>query len=67
MPTTKPCLSCRRPRRPGQYLCRACWFKIPGPTRSALNQRDDRAMARLRELHSQLANDVPLSEIQVTR
>jgi hypothetical protein len=67
MPTTKPCLSCRRPRRPGQYLCRTCWLKIPGPERSALNQRDDQAITRLRELHSQLTAGVPLHEIQVTR
>lgn len=64
--TTLPCLSCRRPRRTGQYLCRACWFKIPGPSRSALNLRDSQAMVRLRELHTQLTADVPLAEIQVT-
>lgn len=63
--TATPCLSCRKPRRAGQYLCRACWFRIPGPARSALNQRDSRAMARLRELHAQLAAGVPLDQIQV--
>jgi hypothetical protein len=65
--TTTPCLGCRtRPKPPGQYLCRTCWSKIPGPARSALNRRDTRAMARLRELHNQLTADVPLGQIQVT-
>jgi hypothetical protein len=65
--TTTPCPSCRRPKGPGKYLCSGCWFTLPQPARSALNRRDTHAHARLRELHSQLANDVPLHEIQVTR
>ena len=64
--TALPCLKCRKPRRAGQYLCRACWFRIPGHTRSALNQRDSQAFARLRELHAQLTAGVPLQEITVT-
>jgi hypothetical protein len=64
---TKPiCLCCPRPRSAGQYLCRACWSRIPGATRSRLTQRDSAAFARLRELHSQLTADVPLAEIEVS-
>ncbi len=61
-----PCLKCRGPRRPGQYLCRADWYRIPSHTRQLLNRRDSKAMARLRELHDQLTADVPLAEIEVT-
>lgn len=64
--TSLPCLKCRRPRRAGQYLCRPCWFRIPGPTRIALNQRDSQALARLRELHGQLTAGVPLEGIEVS-
>lgn len=65
--TATPCLGCRtRPKPPGQYLCRACWFKIPSASRRAFNLRDAKAMARLRELHDQLERGVPLAEIQVT-
>ncbi|WP_262702010.1 MULTISPECIES: hypothetical protein [Streptomyces] len=67
MAITTPCPSCRRPKGRGKYLCGACWFTLPQPARSALNRRDDHAMARLRELHSQLTGGVPLHEIQVTR
>lgn len=62
-----PCLTrCGRQRVPGRYLCPACWRKIPGASRRALNQRDSRAMARLRELHSQLVAGVPLGKIEVS-
>lgn len=60
------CLACPRPRSAGQYLCRACWDRIPGATRRRLNQRDSRAFARLRELHAQLVSHVPLADIEVT-
>lgn len=60
------CLNCPRPRNAGQYLCRACWNKIPGAVRQRLNLRDRHAMHRLRELHSQLTAGVPLGDINVT-
>jgi hypothetical protein len=67
MPAT-PCPSCRTGRKgPGKYLCPACWSALPAATQTALNRRNRvRAMARLRQLHDQLAADVPLNEIQVT-
>jgi hypothetical protein len=66
---TPTCPSCRtRSRRPGQYLCPACWGQLPRPTQRALTRRGDRslALARLRQLHAQLANGVPLDEIRIT-
>ncbi|MEV0114651.1 hypothetical protein AB0H77_15565 [Streptomyces sp. NPDC050844] len=65
MPTT-PCRSCRSPRPPRMYLCGNCWSQLPAAARRALNRKDSRAIARLRELHTQLDAGVPLSEIQVT-
>ncbi|MGA5506850.1 hypothetical protein [Streptomyces umbrinus] len=61
-----PCLKCREPRRPGQYLCRADWYRLPSHTRQLLNRRDSKALARLRELHDQLTSGIPLAEIEVT-
>lgn len=61
-----PCPSCRQPKGPGKYLCWTCWGSLPGPVRRALSRRDSQAMARLQELHRQLAADVPLAEIEVT-
>lgn len=67
MPAT-PCPSCRTGRKgPGKYLCRTCWAALPAVTRTALNRRGSRtaAVTRLRQLHNQLAADVPLDQIQV--
>ncbi|MFI5685869.1 hypothetical protein [Streptomyces sp. NPDC051636] len=63
---TTPCPSCRQPKGPGKYLCWTCWGNLPGPARKALSRRDSKAMARLQELHRQLAAGVPLAEIAVT-
>ena len=65
-PTTTPCPSCRQSKAPGLYLCGMCWGILTGLARRALSRRDSRAMARLQELHRQLAADVPLAEIEVT-
>jgi hypothetical protein len=66
MAMTSPCPSCRQPKGPGKYLCLDCWNSLSGPARRALNRRGSMAVARLQELYSQLANGVPLDEIQVT-
>jgi len=67
MPTTLPCRGCTNGvRAPGQYLCRTCWFALPDGARRLLNRRDTRAYARLRQLHAQLDQDVPLAEIRIT-
>jgi hypothetical protein len=65
MPYTA-CPSCQDPKGTGKYLCPGCWSALPGPARRSLNRRDSKAMARLRELHRQLAARVPLDEIHVT-
>jgi hypothetical protein len=51
---------------PGKYLCLGCWSGLTALARRALNRRDSRAFARVRELHRQLDASVPLDEIQVT-
>jgi hypothetical protein len=61
---TCPC--CGANRAAGQYLCRRCWFRLPYAARLTLQRRDDQAMARLQELHTQLADRVPLAEIRIT-
>lgn len=43
------------------------WTAASDPARRALSRRDDRATARLRQLHAQLTSGTPLAEIQVTR
>ncbi|MEU0002580.1 hypothetical protein ABZ069_37365 [Streptomyces microflavus] len=64
---TTPCPGCRtRPRGTGRYLCLACWSTLPAPTRRELRRRDRHAFARLRSLHTQLDQGVPLTEITVT-
>lgn len=63
---TTPCPAhCGRDRRRDQYLCGCCWDSLPAPTRRALSRRDRSAVARLRQLHTQLDAGVPLSEIKV--
>lgn len=53
-------------RGAGKYLCLGCWNSLTMTARRALNRRDSRAFARLRELHRQLDASVPLSEIRIT-
>lgn len=63
---TLHCPACRAQRRPGQYLCPTCWATLPAPARRVLSRRDSRALARLRELHNQLEQGVPLGEITIS-
>jgi hypothetical protein len=65
-PATTPCPSCRQPKAQRLYLCGMCWGSLTGLARRALSRRDSKAMARLQELHRQLAAGVPLAEIEVT-
>lgn len=64
--TTTPCRSCKTPKTSRIYLCANCWNALTNATRRALNRRDSKAFARLRELHQQIDSGVPLAEIQVT-
>lgn len=66
MTTPCPNPTCHSTRRPRQYLCHTCWDQLPTPARRALSRRDRNAMARLRELHRQLAARTPLHEIGVS-
>lgn len=59
-----PCPCCKiNTRKPRQYLCRFCWFKLSPAARHALNMRDAFAMARLQQLHRALAANVPVDKI----
>lgn len=61
------CPAClTRDKGRGKYLCYDCWHELPLRTRRALNRQDQRAMARLRELHDQLTKGMPLARIEVT-
>lgn len=61
------CPCCPNVRQTGHYMCRNCWSALPADTRSRLNRRDDRAFARLRELHAAIATRTPLRAITVSR
>lgn len=61
-----PCRACQTPKPLRLYLCPACWGRLPAAARRALNRRDSKATARLRELHRQVDAGVPLGEVQVT-
>lgn len=50
----------------GKYLCLGCWNTLPMTARRALNRRDSGAFARMRELHRQIADGVPLADIRIT-
>ncbi|WP_435610867.1 hypothetical protein [Streptomyces sp. C10-9-1] len=63
--THTPCPSCRQPKGPGQYLCLDCWTGLPAASRAALRRRDRRAMARLRELHTQLEAGRRPAEVRI--
>lgn len=65
--TTAPCPGCPDGRKgTGKYLCLTCWNTLTAAARRALNRRDSKAFARLRELHSQINASTPLADIQVT-
>ncbi|GAA2107688.1 hypothetical protein [Streptomyces synnematoformans] len=64
---TTPCpAACGRQRAAGHYLCTPCWWHLPMPARGALRRKDTSAMARLQELHTQLAGGVPLADIRIS-
>lgn len=65
--TRLSCPCCPRTRAPGQYLCPTCWRALPAATRRLLSIRDNRAFARLRQLHGQIAAHTPLADIEVSR
>lgn len=61
------CPSCQEiAKQPKFYLCRVCWMGLSPVSRHRLSVRDSRAGVRLIELHHQLADEVPLSEIQIS-
>lgn len=60
-----PCCSCGHPKDANVYLCRACWFSLSRSARTRLNQRDSKALARLRQMRDQIAAGVPLGKVQV--
>lgn len=64
--TAPPCKACRRPKRPGMYLCGTCWPQLPAAARRALNRRDDQAMARLRALLDHIDRGLPLADLEIT-
>ncbi|MBC9729906.1 hypothetical protein [Streptomyces sp. TRM68367] len=59
------CPGCPGRREPGKYLCGSCWWALPAAARRALRKPDQYALARLRQLHKQLADGVPPSGIEV--
>lgn len=65
--TGRPCRSCRMPISSRFYLCDACWALLPAPARRALSKRDDRAMARLRELYDHIDRGLPLTELEIAQ
>ncbi|MFF0510979.1 hypothetical protein [Streptomyces sp. NPDC004250] len=65
--TKLKCPTCTRHRGPGHYLCQSCWGRLAPATRRRLSLRDDRAFARLRELHAALEARTPLPDIEVSR
>ncbi|MFF4292175.1 hypothetical protein ACFY0N_00795 [Streptomyces vinaceus] len=64
--TASPCRSCRHPKPVRWYLCGRCWEALPAAARRLLNRRDDRAPARLRELHAHIDSEQPLEELEIT-
>lgn len=65
--TTYRCPGCPGRREPRHYLCPTCWRALPNETRGRLGRRDGRALQRLRQLHSALADRTPLGVIRVSR
>jgi hypothetical protein len=61
------CPACPRTRNRGHYLCPTCWRTLPAITRGRLALSDPHAFRRLRELHGQIAEHVPLAIIRVSR
>jgi hypothetical protein len=65
--STTRCPACEGSKQPSHYLCPADWHQLSRASRSALWRRDGKASLRLLELMRQINDDVPLSEITVTR
>lgn len=63
---TSPCPSCSSAKGPGKYLCPSCWSALTGPAQRALSRHDDRALTRLRELHNQIGQGVPLPDVSIS-
>jgi hypothetical protein len=62
-----PCPSCHTRRKAtGKPVCAGCWSSLTLTARRALSKRDTTAMARLRDLHCQVAAGTPLRDIEVT-
>lgn len=65
--TGSPCRACRTPKPSRFYLCGNCWDQLTDATRSALERRDGKALARLRQLHAHIDSGHPLAELEITR
>jgi len=50
---------------PGKYLCGTCWYALSPTARRLLSSSGSRAFGRLRQLHRQLDQGVPLAEIRI--
>jgi hypothetical protein len=64
--TATPCRACRTPKPSRHYLCPSCWGQLPDAARRALNRRDGKAFARLRELHAHIDAGRALGELEIT-
>ncbi|MEV3895376.1 hypothetical protein [Streptomyces anulatus] len=64
--TATPCRSCRSPKPSYLYLCPPCWRALPQAARRALDKRDGKALARLRQLHAHIDSEQPLEELEIT-
>ncbi|MFF4179654.1 hypothetical protein [Streptomyces sp. NPDC001750] len=63
--TALTCPGCGSPRKLGQHLCWDCWDTLPNKVRNKLAVRDHLAVARVQLLRRQLAENVPLHEIEI--
>ncbi|MFF3096749.1 MULTISPECIES: hypothetical protein [Streptomyces] len=64
--TATPCRSCQTPKPSRWYLCGPCWRALPLAARRALDKRDGKALARLRQLHAHIDSGRPLAELEIT-
>lgn len=63
--TVPPC-HCGGNRRRTQEVCTSCWVQLRVWVKDALKKRDALSAQRSRELHQQILDGRPLSEIEVT-
>jgi len=67
MPTPTRCPACPSGMKgPGKYLCGTCWYALTPAARRLLSSSGSRAFGRLRQLHRQLGQGVPLADIRIT-